>query len=110
MKPLPAVLELLTPAGVMETAPFGVARPVSRCLLTDRTCVPLNAERPTVQQHYESFAVQLMDTDRNGKISREEFMRFMEAEFDSIQTAAAGIAPTSRVASIKSGRSRPPQT
>jgi len=31
---------------------------------------------PTVQ------LLQLMDTDKNGKVSKEEFMRFMEAEFD----------------------------
>jgi hypothetical protein len=26
--------------------------------------------------------LQLMDTDKNGKVSKAEFMRFMEAEFD----------------------------
>jgi hypothetical protein len=26
--------------------------------------------------------LQLMDTDKNGRVSKEEFMRFMEAEFD----------------------------
>jgi Ca2+-binding EF-hand superfamily protein len=26
--------------------------------------------------------LQLMDTNKNGKVSKEEFMRFMEAEFD----------------------------
>jgi len=26
--------------------------------------------------------LQLMDTDQNGKVSKEEFMHFMEAEFD----------------------------
>ena len=26
--------------------------------------------------------LQLMDTDQNGKVSKEEFMRFMEAEFE----------------------------
>ena len=26
--------------------------------------------------------LQLMDTDKNGKVSKEEFMKFMEAEFD----------------------------
>jgi Ca2+-binding EF-hand superfamily protein len=31
---------------------------------------------PTVQ------LLQLMDTDKNGKISKQEFLRFMEAEFD----------------------------
>jgi hypothetical protein len=29
-----------------------------------------------------SQLLQLMDTDKNGKVSKEEFMRFMEAEFD----------------------------
>jgi co-chaperonin GroES (HSP10) len=27
-----------------------------------------------------------MDTDKNGKISREEWMKFMEAEFDRLDT------------------------
>jgi EF hand domain-containing protein len=31
---------------------------------------------PTVQ------LLQLMDTDKNGKVSKEELLRFMEAEFD----------------------------
>jgi hypothetical protein len=26
--------------------------------------------------------LQFMDTDKNGKVSKEEFMKFMEAEFD----------------------------
>jgi Ca2+-binding EF-hand superfamily protein len=26
--------------------------------------------------------LQLMDTDKNGKVSKDEFMKFMEAEFD----------------------------
>jgi hypothetical protein len=29
-----------------------------------------------------SKLLQLMDTDNNGKVSKAEFMRFMEAEFD----------------------------
>ena len=28
--------------------------------------------------------LRLMDTDKNGKVSRQEFMRFMEAEFDRL--------------------------
>jgi len=28
--------------------------------------------------------LKLMDTDKNGKVSRQEFMRFMEAEFDRL--------------------------
>ena len=32
----------------------------------------------------------LMDTDRNGKISKREFMRFMEAEFDRLDKDKSG--------------------
>jgi hypothetical protein len=32
----------------------------------------------------------LMDTDQNGKISRAEYMRFMEAEFDRLDTDKSG--------------------
>jgi hypothetical protein len=37
----------------------------------------LDAGLPAIQR-----LLQLMDTDANGKISKDEFMRFMEAEFD----------------------------
>lgn len=32
----------------------------------------------------------LMDTDRNGKVSRQEFMDFMAAEFDRLDTNKDG--------------------
>src|SRR5579863_922101 len=32
----------------------------------------------------------LMDTDKNGKISKQEFMKFMEAEFDRLDTDKSG--------------------
>jgi hypothetical protein len=32
----------------------------------------------------------LMDTDKNGKISKKEFMDFMEAEFDRLDTDKSG--------------------
>jgi hypothetical protein len=32
----------------------------------------------------------LMDTDKNGKISKAEFMKFMEAEFDRLDTDKSG--------------------
>jgi len=33
---------------------------------------------------YARQLLRLMDTDKNGKVSRAEFMRFMEAEFDRL--------------------------
>jgi EF hand len=32
----------------------------------------------------------LMDTDKNGKISKQEWMKFMEAEFDRLDTSKSG--------------------
>lgn len=32
----------------------------------------------------------LMDADKNGKISKEEYMRFMEAEFDRLDVDKSG--------------------
>ena len=32
----------------------------------------------------------LMDTDKNGKISKQEWMKFMEAEFDRLDTTKNG--------------------
>jgi hypothetical protein len=32
----------------------------------------------------------LMDTDKNGKISKQEYMRFMEAEFDRLDKDKSG--------------------
>jgi hypothetical protein len=34
--------------------------------------------------------VLLMDADKNGKISKQEFMAFMEAEFDRLDTEKNG--------------------
>jgi hypothetical protein len=32
----------------------------------------------------------LLDTDKNGKVSKEEFMKFMEAEFDRLDKDKSG--------------------
>jgi Ca2+-binding EF-hand superfamily protein len=32
----------------------------------------------------------LMDTDKNGRVSRQEFMKFMEAEFDRLDKDKSG--------------------
>ena len=51
----------------------------------------------------------LMDTDKNGKISKQEFMRFMEAEFDRLDKDKSGELDITELAQsrIKSSRPRP---
>jgi hypothetical protein len=41
------------------------------------------------EEHVKDLLL-LMDTDRNGMISKAEFMRFMEAEFDRLDTDHSG--------------------
>jgi hypothetical protein len=54
----------------------------------DRGCYSTRAADPKTQDKLAlgldevTQLVLLMDADKNGKISRQEFMKFMEAEFD----------------------------
>lgn len=43
----------------------------------------------------------LMDTDKNGKISKQEWLRFMDAEFDRLDTDKSGELRSQRAASIE---------
>jgi Ca2+-binding EF-hand superfamily protein len=40
----------------------------------------------------------LMDTDKNGKISKQEWMKFMEAEFDRLDTDKSGELDVKEIA------------
>lgn len=40
----------------------------------------------------------LMDTDKNGKISKQEWMSFMEAEFDRLDTDKSGELDVKEIA------------
>jgi Ca2+-binding EF-hand superfamily protein len=51
----------------------------------------------------------LMDTNQNGKISKKEFMSFMEAEFDRLDTDQSGeLDPKElKLSQIRASRPRP---
>jgi hypothetical protein len=40
----------------------------------------------------------LMDTDRNGKISKQEWMKFMDAEFDRLDKEKSGVLDVKDIA------------
>jgi hypothetical protein len=44
----------------------------------------------------------LMDTDKNGKISKREFMKFMEAEFDRLDKDKSGELDAKRTDPVAS--------
>ena len=51
--------------------------------------------------------VLLMDTDKNGKVSRQEFMNFMAAEFDRLDKDKSGELDVKELAQSQFRPSRP---
>jgi len=49
----------------------------------------------------------LMDTDKNGKISKKEFLRFMEAEFDRLDKDKSGELDPKELTQSQIRSSRP---
>jgi hypothetical protein len=67
------------------TTPFAAALlmlAAAGALATDASGPPPDAHKLSSGLSSVAQLLQLMDTDKNGKVSKEEFMHFMEAEFD----------------------------
>jgi hypothetical protein len=52
--------------------------------------VPKNQRQIALGEDEVKQLLTLMDTDKNGKISKQEFMSFMEAEFDRLDVDKSG--------------------
>jgi hypothetical protein len=68
---------MLVAAGVWSPGACAAEAPAATPAPSAETSRKLDAGLPAVQR-----LLQLMDADANGKVSKDEFMRFMEAEFD----------------------------
>lgn len=58
--------------------------------LVQKASVPRQPDTVAIAGEKVKELLALMDTDKNGKISKQEWMRFMEAEFDRLDTAKKG--------------------
>ena len=56
----------------------------------DTAKVPVQPNVPLIAQENVKQLLLLMDTDKNGKISKAEWMKFMSAEFDRLDTDHSG--------------------
>ena len=58
--------------------------------VAQKAAVPKPQEKLSLGDAEVKQLLLLMDTDKNGKISKQEWMNFMEAEFDRLDTAKNG--------------------
>ena len=55
-----------------------------------RQVVPKQEDKQTLRADHVRQLLVLMDTDTSGKVSKQEWMKFMEAEFDRLDTDHKG--------------------
>jgi hypothetical protein len=58
--------------------------------LAQKAAVPKPQDKLALGEPEVTQLLLLMDTDKNGKISKEEWMKFMEAEFDRLDKDKRG--------------------
>ncbi|HUE22064.1 MAG TPA: EF-hand domain-containing protein [Bryobacteraceae bacterium] len=74
-----AIMALLAAYGVM----LGTA-------VAQKAAVPKPQDKLAIGETEVKQLLLLMDTDKNGKISKKEFMAFMEAEFERLDKDKSG--------------------
>ena len=58
-------------------------------------------KRVAAAEEYTRKRLLLMDTDKNGKVSKQEFMSFMEAEFDRLDSKHDGELDVKELAKLR---------
>jgi Ca2+-binding EF-hand superfamily protein len=58
--------------------------------LSQKASTPKVQDKNAIAEEHARQLVLLMDTDKNGKISKQEWMKFMEAEFDRLDKDKKG--------------------
>ena len=63
---------------------------VAESALSQKAAVPKQPDIVVLGQQNVTELLCLMDTDKNGKISKQEWMKFMEIEFDKLDKNKTG--------------------
>jgi EF hand len=69
---------------------LGVALVFSAIAHGQKANVPVEPNKTAIAEENVKQLMLLMDTDKNGKISKKEWMDFMSAEFDRLDTDKSG--------------------
>jgi EF hand len=80
---------VLIGCGVLGLFAAGTLPPAAIAQKTDNS-IPKTQRSLALGEDDVKALLLLMDTDKNGKISKQEFMRFMEAEFDRLDKDKSG--------------------
>jgi Ca2+-binding EF-hand superfamily protein len=73
----------------------------------EKAAVPKAPNKIALGENDVKQLLLLMDTDKNGKISKQEYMTFMEAEFDRLDTDKSGELDPKELAQSSLRVSRP---
>jgi len=90
-----AITVLLATAAILGTA------------VAQRAAVPKPQDKLALGENEVKQLLLLMDTDQSGKISKQEWMKFMEAEFDRLDKDKKGQLDVKELSQSKLRVSRP---
>jgi Ca2+-binding EF-hand superfamily protein len=58
--------------------------------IAQKAAGPKTQDKHSLAEEHTKELLLLMDTDKNGKVSKKEWMKFMEAEFDRLDKNKTG--------------------
>ena len=64
--------------------------PLQQTSFAQKASVPKQPDKAAIATKNVKELLALMDTDKNGKTSKQEWMKFMEAEFDRLDAGKKG--------------------
>ena len=70
----------------MLATPWGM----ERTAVAQKAAVPKPQDKLAIGEDEVKRLLPLMDHDKDGKVSKQEFLRFMEAEFDRLDKTKSG--------------------
>jgi hypothetical protein len=102
MEPRNKVLGILVIAALLALGAI-----VETVAFAQKASVPKSQDKLALGESEVRQLLVLMDTDKNGKISKQEWMRFMEVEFDRLDKDHSGDLDAKDLEQSKLRVSRP---
>jgi Ca2+-binding EF-hand superfamily protein len=80
---------------------YEVLMPLGTAVAQTKAAVPKPQEKLALAEGEVKQLLLLMDTNKNGKISKQEWMKFMEAEFERLDKDKRGVLDVNELAQSK---------